>query len=288
MPPGDRSRHRQQTARPGAVASAPDPFRRRHDGVTTMNDAVQLENSQAEALLGQIVDEFLECRDRGERPDVEDFARRYPEIAVVIRQMLPAMALMQWSAGESTVQAPAPSEDLTPEGPLGDYRLVREIGRGGMGVVYEAMQISLGRRVALKVLPFAAALDAKQRQRFLHEAQAAAQLHHQNIVPVYGVGCERGVHYYAMQFIHGQTLAAMIADLRRLAGPSLAASLAGDMVSGIWLSSPHAPREDAGAVSVPATPEKSPNGKDVLDQPLPDTVEQVQAAISTENSTRSP
>ena len=83
-----------------------------------------------------------------------------------------------------------------------------------MGVVYEAEQISLGRRVALKVLPFAAALDARQLQRFKNEAQAAASLHHTNIVPVFGVGCERGVHYYAMQYIEGQTLAAIIKNLR--------------------------------------------------------------------------
>src|SRR5438128_6137554 len=87
-----------------------------------------------------------------------------------------------------------------------------------MGVVYEALQISLGRRVALKLLPFAAALDPKQLQRFKNEAQAAACLHHQNIVPVYGVGCERAVHFYAMQFIEGQNLAAMIRDLRQQDG----------------------------------------------------------------------
>jgi tetratricopeptide (TPR) repeat protein len=102
--------------------------------------------------------------------------------------------------------------------PLGDFRIVRVIGRGGMGIVYEAEQMSLGRRVALKVLPFAAALDDKHLQRFKNEAQAAASLHHQNIVPVYFVGCDRGVHYYAMQFIDGRTLAAMIADLRQFAG----------------------------------------------------------------------
>ena len=97
---------------------------------------------------------------------------------------------------------------------LWDFRLLREVGRGGMGIVYEAEQISLGRRVALKVLPFAATMDPKQLQRFKNEAQAAAHLHHTNIVPVFGVGCERGVHYYAMQFIEGQTLAHVIADLR--------------------------------------------------------------------------
>jgi len=81
-------------------------------------------------------------------------------------------------------------------------------------VVYEAEQLSLGRHVALKVLPFAAALDSRQLQRFRNEAQAAAHLHHTNIVPVFGVGCERGVHFYAMQYIEGQTLAQVIADLK--------------------------------------------------------------------------
>src|SRR5262249_38938187 len=112
-----------------------------------------------------------------------------------------------------------PDRGLGPElGELGDFRLVREVGRGGMGVVYEADQLSLRRRVALKVLPFAAALDARQIQRFQVEAQAAACLHHPHIVPVHGVGCERGVHYYAMQLIEGQSLAAMIAESRRLDG----------------------------------------------------------------------
>src|SRR5438309_6952852 len=115
--------------------------------------------------------------------------------------------------------ASAGATSIGPEGvPLGDYRILREIGRGGMGVVYEAQQMSLGRRVALKMLPFASALDARQLQRFHNEAQAAAHLHHQNIVPVYGVGCERGVHYYAMQFIEGQSLAQAQEELRQAQG----------------------------------------------------------------------
>jgi tetratricopeptide (TPR) repeat protein len=88
-----------------------------------------------------------------------------------------------------------------------------------MGVVYEAEQISLRRRVALKVLPFAAMMDPRKLQRFHHEAQAAASLHHNHIVPVYFVGCERGVHFYAMQLIEGQTLANLIHDLREKASP---------------------------------------------------------------------
>jgi len=79
-----------------------------------------------------------------------------------------------------------------------------------MGIVYEAEQISLSRRVALKVLPFAATMDPRHLHRFQNEARAAANLEHPHIVPVYGVGCERGVHYYAMKFIDGQSLAGLI------------------------------------------------------------------------------
>src|SRR5262249_42573184 len=104
--------------------------------------------------------------------------------------------------------------------PLGDFRIVREVGRGGMGVVYEAVQLSLGRRVALKVLPFAATLDSRRLQRFRTEAQAAALLHHTNIVPVFAVGCERGVHFYAMQLIDGPSLAEVIRQMRAGGAPA--------------------------------------------------------------------
>ena len=97
---------------------------------------------------------------------------------------------------------------------LGDFRLIRPIGRGGMGVVYEAEQISLNRRVALKTLPLAAVLDPKQLARFKNEAQAAASLDHPHIVSVYAVGSDRGVHYYAMQYIEGLSLAEVVEQLR--------------------------------------------------------------------------
>jgi WD40 repeat protein len=99
---------------------------------------------------------------------------------------------------------------------LGDYRIVREIGQGGMGVVYEAEQLSLGRHVALKILPRSLVREAKQRQRFEREARAAAQLHHTNIVPVFGVGEHDGQPYYAMQFIQGLGLDEVIEELKRM------------------------------------------------------------------------
>jgi serine/threonine protein kinase/Tfp pilus assembly protein PilF len=171
-----------------------------------------------EALVADLADEFMDRLRRGERPDPGEYARRHPEHAAVITQVLLALPLLGLSSpGEPPPLAPpAPAGSET--GCLGDYRLVREVGRGGMGVVYEAEQISLGRRVALKVLPFAGALDPLHLQRFKNEAQAAAHLHHPNIVPVFAVGCERGAHYYAMQFIEGPTLADLIAELRRRAG----------------------------------------------------------------------
>ncbi len=98
---------------------------------------------------------------------------------------------------------------------LGDFRLLREIGRGGMGVVYEAEQKSLGRRVALKVLPYAAMFDARHLQRFKNEARAAALLDHPHIVAVHTVGCQQDVHFYTMQLIEGKSLADVIAGWRR-------------------------------------------------------------------------
>jgi serine/threonine protein kinase len=180
-----------------------------------MSDRVLALDATLEALVGQVADEFTERRSQGEQPDIEEYAQRYPEVADVLRQVLAALQVL----GPADLQAASGSdrrEDAAPlAGVLGDFRLVREIGRGGMGIVYEAEQLSLGRRVALKVLPFAGALDARQLQRFALEARAAALLHHQSIVPVYFVGCERGVHFYAMQLIEGQTLAQLIRQLRQ-------------------------------------------------------------------------
>jgi len=104
-------------------------------------------------------------------------------------------------------------------GLLGDFLIVRVIGRGGMGVVYEAVQKSLNRRVALKILPSTSAADPRKVKRFLIEAQAAACLQHPHIVPVHVVGSESGLHYFAMQYIEGRTLAEIIAERRRSEEP---------------------------------------------------------------------
>src|SRR4051794_19885407 len=126
--------------------------------------------------------------------------------------------------------SPGKTEELQQ---LGDYQLLREVGRGGMGVVYEARQLSLGRHVAIKVLPSHSLLDSRQLARFRREARSAARLHHTNIVPVFGVGEQDGLHYYVMQFIAGSGVHEVVEQLRlfrtadRRAGEAAAGSRGG-------------------------------------------------------------
>jgi serine/threonine protein kinase/Tfp pilus assembly protein PilF len=166
--------------------------------------------------------EYMAAVEAGQRPDRREFQARYADVAQTLAECLDGLEFVRSAVPHlyTPPGTPRPAgtlPEIQPSLTLGDFRIVREIGRGGMGVVYEAEQISLGRRVALKVLPFAATFDPKHLQRFQNEAQAAARLQHPHIVPVFAVGCERGVHFYAMQFIEGQTLAALIRQLGRAA-----------------------------------------------------------------------
>src|SRR5262249_52142811 len=96
----------------------------------------------------------------------------------------------------------------------GEFQNPRGGGRGGLGVVYEAEQVSLGRRVALKVL--VGGKSGHGLERFKREARAAARLHHTNIVPVFGVGDHEGLPYYVMQFIQGLGLDEVLDEVKRL------------------------------------------------------------------------
>src|ERR1700680_1007263 len=101
---------------------------------------------------------------------------------------------------------------------LGDFELIRELGRGGMGVVYEARQVSLNRKVALKVLSGGLGLAPRAVQRFRREAEAAAKLHHTNIVPIYATGEQDGAHFYAMELIDGPSLDHVIRQMKASRG----------------------------------------------------------------------
>jgi WD40 repeat protein/serine/threonine protein kinase len=178
----------------------------------------------------ELVEEYLGRRRRGERPTPAEYAARYPDFAPRILEFFPALELIEQLKPTPEDRA-GDSDGTGSDGPsgggpgvvigdrlqrLGDFRVLREIGRGGMGVVYEAEQESLGRRVALKVMSGHRLSDPTQLARFTREAKAAARLHHTNIVPVFGVGQEEGVHYYVMQFIQGQGLDAVLSELKRL------------------------------------------------------------------------
>jgi serine/threonine protein kinase/Flp pilus assembly protein TadD len=166
-------------------------------------------STDGDSLFGQLADEYLSRCERGESPNIDELAARHPEIADEVRRVLTTLAVLD-------DPGPHVADDDRPylSAPLGEFSLVRRIGHGGMGVVYEAIQSSLGRRVALKVLPLAAILDPRQLARFQNEARAAALLEHPHIVPIYGVGCERGVHYIAMRLIDGPSLAELLVDLK--------------------------------------------------------------------------
>lgn len=164
--------------------------------------------------LEMLAAEYMERLRQGQRPEIEDYVARYPALADDIRGLFPTIAVTerlkareaQSSGGRATLGPSQPER-------LGDFRLIREIGRGGMGVVFEAEQESLGRRVAVKVLPRQVLLDEKHLKRFEREARIAANLHHTNIVEVFGVGEQDGFHYYVMQYIRGVGLDVMIPRL---------------------------------------------------------------------------
>ena len=182
-------------------------------------------HSSRDVVLERLAADFVERHRQGKHPPLSEYTDRYPDLAADIRDLFPALVQIE------KLKPPADATDATddferPATPalanlerLGDYRILREVGRGGMGVVYEAEQESLGRHVALKVLPSSALLNPTYLARFRREAQAAGRLHHTNIVPVFGVGECDGVHYYAMQFIQGEGLDKVLADVRRLRRP---------------------------------------------------------------------
>ncbi len=241
------------------------------------------ESSSGPDLFNLLADEFAERYRRGERPPVSEYTRKYPELAEQIHELFPALvAIEKFGSGADQalgVTAPRPQTALAMPERLGDYQIVREIARGGMGIVYEAVQESLGRHVALKVMPQYRLHDPNQLERFQREARAAAMLHHTNIVPVFGVGEHNGVHYYAMQYIHGQGLDAVLREVKRLRGcnraepapssvplgdPASAASVAIELLSGRFAGQSGAPAE---TVSVPAS-RPPPAGKDSATTPL--------------------
>lgn len=193
---------------------------------TDENRAMQVD--ERADLVDQILDEALSGIRNGQPLVLEAYCQRFPEVADELRLMLPAMLLMEnpgllmenpglstensattgqpakWCS-KSTTQSPTTKPPI-----LNDYAIVAEIGRGAMGVVYEAIQLPLNRRVALKVLFETATSDEKYYRRFVREAEIASRLHHTNIIPVFEAGQSEGCCFYAMQLIEGKNLLQLI------------------------------------------------------------------------------
>jgi len=169
--------------------------------------------SDAVDPLDELVEEFLALKRAGKAMTLDEFIALHPEQADDIRELFPMIAAMEDAkadrqyglSGRIRMNAARPSR-------LGEFRILREIGRGGMGVVFEAHQESLDRRVALKVLPNSIQ-NPQALERFQREARLAAALHHPNIVSVHSIGEADGTHFFAMQLVHGVSWDCLIEHL---------------------------------------------------------------------------
>ena len=190
-------------------------------------------SKNTDAQMWKLVNEFTQRLEAGEKPSIEEYCQQHPELADEIRELFPTVE--ELGDLEATQPSVAATEVPLPD-QIGDYRILGEIGRGGMGVVYEAEHVTLGRTVALKVLPRRFTDDERALARFRREGQTIAKLHHTNIVPLFEVGEDQGIAFLAMQLITGHSLDHVIHDLSKgyglLAQPSAARTNADSGSSG--------------------------------------------------------
>ena len=182
-----------------------------------MSTSIETGAASAPDPLDAMAEEYAgRCR-RGERPPVEEYAARLPGRAEEVRRLLATVALLERAKGGAGAAPGSGSGEIAsiaalPIAWLGENRVIRELGRGGMGIVYEAIQDSLGRRVAVKVMPRHALADARARERFFREAKAVARLRHPHIVPIHALGEQDGMPYYVMPLIDGAGLDRLLAS----------------------------------------------------------------------------
>ncbi len=178
-----------------------------------------LSPDQQQELLDNVVEDFTMRLRNGERPAIAEYTDKYPSISEDIEELLTSVAMIeelktQQQPSQTTLKREM--KEILKLDRIGDYRIIRELGRGGMGIVFEAVHESLGRRVAIKVMPNRTFDDQKYLERFRREAQAAASLHHTNIVSVFGIGQTGEHHYYVMEFVDGEPLSGILSRLNEL------------------------------------------------------------------------
>src|SRR5277367_5800080 len=185
------------------------------------HESAAFESSDDDERVGEAIETYLALAEQGQPPTIEEFAARYPELRDDVHAALEGLELVHGllglGSGGGSGSRPGSAVDRRLESGrrIAGYRVVGELGRGGMGTVYEALHMGLDRPVALKVLGVHAAPDSSARRRFLNEARTAAGLHHTHIVPVFDVGQVGGLCYYAMQRIEGSGLDRVLRHLRR-------------------------------------------------------------------------
>ena len=234
------------------------------------NDSSASERSSAAAtdacLVDALAEEYLSRLRHGERPAIDDYTAAHPDLADEIRDVFRTLAMLEDFAPDHREDPPTLSGAAPTE--VGEYRVIRELGRGGMGVVYEAEHLAMRRRVALKVLHARPSHKPHDLERFQREARAAGRLHHTNIVPVFEVGVDGETHFYAMQCIRGQNLDLVIADLRQLqqgqpgvtTQPADAPSAAACLMSGCFRKSDVASRDNGQTtITLPAVASRRPD-----------------------------
>ncbi|MEM8679503.1 MAG: protein kinase [Planctomycetota bacterium] len=168
-----------------------------------------MSDSSVHDLIDELADEFLNRKLAGESPAISEYCQRHPKLADEIRNLFATLDLLENIKPEIDRSSAELQQHPTK---IGEYRIERVIGRGGMGLVYEAVHESLGRRVALKVMSGRISNDTNAIARFQREARAVAKLHHTNIVPLFEVGEDEGRCYLAMQLISGMSLDRLIGE----------------------------------------------------------------------------
>ena len=156
----------------------------------------------------ELADDFVRRRQAGEHPTISEYCEQHPELASEIEELFPTLVMLEKTKSSPVVETGIQTKII------GSYELIREIGRGGMGVVYQARHDSLERNVALKLLPARLADDPKAIARFQREAKAISNLHHTNIVPLYEAGIDGSHCFFAMQLINGRSLDKMLISVR--------------------------------------------------------------------------
>ncbi|MEP2072548.1 MAG: serine/threonine protein kinase, partial [Rhodopirellula bahusiensis] len=164
-----------------------------------------MNDSDSPSSLDSVLAEILMREENGEQPDPHEYLESHPEHADELRDFF---RNHRWLGSEETEPATLVGQTI------GEFRLVREIARGGMGVVYEAQQDSLRRVVAIKLIGDGVLANDELRLRFRVEAEAAASLSHPNILPIHSIGCWRGIDYFVMPMVSGDSLQSLVDEQR--------------------------------------------------------------------------